>query len=153
MINGEYFFRIDNGFGNCSSITFTTPAADGSFSFNIPISQIPAGADTLFVRVRDDIENRWSITKFFVSPSGSLLPLTLLDFTVTKNGNIAQLKWQTANEVNTSHFDIERSTDGVNFTAIGKVDAAGNSFDQRTILLMMMFPACQQARFIIVCKW
>ncbi len=63
VINGEYFFTTDEGFGNCSSVTFTVPAADGLFQINIPRNSIPLGADTLFVRVRDDIENRWSITK------------------------------------------------------------------------------------------
>jgi hypothetical protein len=41
------------------------------------------------------------------------------------------LQWETSNEVNTSHFIIERSTDARNFTAIGKTEAAGNSNGQK----------------------
>ena len=126
VMNGEYFFTTDEGFGNCSAVTFAVPAADGSFEIDIPRNSIPLGADTLFVRVRDDIENRWSITQILGNISGAL-PLTLLNFNVTKQDNIAQINWQTANEINTSHFDIQRSTDGVNFTTVGSVNAAGTS--------------------------
>ena len=56
-----------------------------------------------------------------------LLPLTLLNFNAVKQNNKVQLSWKTANEVNTSHFNIQRSTNVVNFTTIGKVNAAGTS--------------------------
>ena len=37
------------------------------------------------------------------------------------------LKWNTSSEFNSSHFEIERSFDGVNFVAVGTKQAAGNS--------------------------
>lgn len=89
----EYFFDTDQGFGNCASVAVITPFADGSISFNIPRNQIPQAADTLFLRVQDDIENRWSITQYLENIS-TALPLTLLNFTATKENNITQLKWQ-----------------------------------------------------------
>ena len=55
------------------------------------------------------------------------LPLELGVFTATKNNNTALLQWTTYQEVNTDQFIIERSTDGISFTAIGTVTAAGNS--------------------------
>jgi hypothetical protein len=122
VLNGEYFFTTDNGFGNCIPVTFAVPSADGSFTINIPRNSIPLGADSLFVRVRDDIENRWSITQILNNITGAL-PLTLLDFTVIKQNDVAQVNWQTSNEVNVSHFNIERSSDGVNFTKVGIVNA------------------------------
>ena len=45
--------------------------------------------------------------------------------------NTALLQWETSNEVNTSHFIIERSSDARNFTAIGNTPAAGNSNGQK----------------------
>ena len=96
-----------------------------TFSFNIPRNTIPAGADTLFIRVQDDIENRWSITQW--NDISAALPLTLLNFTVTKRNTTAQLNWQTANEVNTAYFNVQRSTDGINFTTVGKLAAKGSS--------------------------
>jgi len=53
------------------------------------------------------------------------LPLHLLSFTCTKQTGYNQLQWQTAGEVNTKSFDIEKSRDGINFTAITSVPAAG----------------------------
>jgi hypothetical protein len=122
VLNGEYFFKTDLGFGSCDAVSFAVPTTDGSFLINIARNTIPADADTLFLRVRDDIENRWSITQILGNISGAL-PLTLLNFIVTNQDAVAQLTWQTANEINTSHFNIQRSTDGVSFTTVGKVNA------------------------------
>jgi hypothetical protein len=55
------------------------------------------------------------------------LPVTLLNFTSTLLNNTVKLQWQTTTEINSSYFLIERSNDGVNFSGIGKVNAAGNS--------------------------
>jgi hypothetical protein len=122
IINGEYFFKTDNGFGDCNPVTFATPSADGSFVIDIPKNTIPAEADTLFVRIRDDIENRWSITQ--ILPNLKALPLTLLNFSAVKEFNTSRLYWQTTNEVNTAYFNIQRSTDGSHFSNVGVVNAA-----------------------------
>jgi 1,4-alpha-glucan branching enzyme len=57
------------------------------------------------------------------------LPVTWLGFTAQAAANsTALLNWSTTNEVNNSYFEVERSTDGINFTAIGDVNAAtGNN--------------------------
>lgn len=122
IINGEYFFKTDNGFGDCTPVVFATPSADGSFTFNIPAVQIPIDADTLFVRVRDDVLNRWSLTRWTQVSTGGL-PLTLLNFAAFKQSDRVQLKWQTTNEVNTAYFNVQRSTDAVHFTTVGVVSA------------------------------
>ena len=121
VANGEYFFRIDNGYGGSNPVVFATPSADGTFSFIIPSAQIPSNADTLFVRVRDDAESRWSLTRMAIV--NTALPLTFLDFTGVKKLDIIQLNWQTTNEINTASFNVERSTDGMHFTSIGVVKA------------------------------
>ncbi len=59
--------------------------------------------------------------------SDCLLPVELLNFTYTLVNRTVELKWQTAEEISSDYFLIEHSADGVNFTAIGKVAAAGNS--------------------------
>jgi Secretion system C-terminal sorting domain len=55
------------------------------------------------------------------------LPVTLLEFTAQKAGNTSLLQWKTAGEVDNSYFSIERSSDGKNFNAIGKVPGQGNT--------------------------
>ncbi|WP_121353757.1 SBBP repeat-containing protein [Flavisolibacter nicotianae] len=66
------------------------------------------------------------ISKFNEASSGPL-PLTLLQFSVTQQSAANYLVWQTANELNTQAFIIERGTNGINFTNIDSVPAAGNS--------------------------
>ena len=130
VINAEYFFDTDLGVGNCTSVALANPSSDGSFTINIPRNQIPIGADSLFVRVQDDTENRWSLTQILNNISGAL-PLTLLNLSATKNDNNVTLTWQTINEVNTAYFNIQRSVDAVNFTTVGKVNANGNNSLQK----------------------
>lgn len=55
------------------------------------------------------------------------LPIELNSFVATTDNNNVILKWQTANEVNSNYFDVERSDDGQFFFSIGKVNASGNS--------------------------
>ncbi len=60
------------------------------------------------------------------------IPVNLLSFTALRISNkVNQLNWSTSQEQNTSHFILERSTDGRNFTTIGQVTAAGNSSVQQ----------------------
>ena len=57
----------------------------------------------------------------------SALPVTLISFNGEEIEKEAVLNWQTANEANASHFEVERSIDVRNFQKIGRVEAAGNS--------------------------
>jgi ELWxxDGT repeat protein len=60
-------------------------------------------------------------------PVEGVLPLTLSDFKGRLSGNDGLLNWKTSAEQNTSHFEIEKSIDGKNFSKAGTVTAAGNS--------------------------
>jgi hypothetical protein len=63
-----------------------------------------------------------------INSSFTTLPVLLTHFSANagKNYNV-DLHWETANELNSKHFIIERSTDGLSFKAIDQVTAAGNS--------------------------
>ncbi len=69
------------------------------------------------------------------------LPLKLGDFTAVKKATGIQLNWETITEQNTSHFEIEKSTDGINFSYLGRVTAAGNSTDKLTYAFTDVNPA------------
>ncbi len=69
------------------------------------------------------------------------LPLKMGDFTAVKKSAGIQLDWETLSEENTSHFDVERSTDGIHFSYIGKVNAAGNSSDKLAYTFTDVNPA------------
>jgi hypothetical protein len=69
-----------------------------------------------------------SFSSFYFSSSNFTLPLDLLTFTGRlQNNNSVLLTWKTENEVNTSHFEIERSIDGNRFNGIGNVSANGRN--------------------------
>lgn len=55
------------------------------------------------------------------------LPVKLLSFSGRPENNSVKLFWVTASEENNDFFTLERSTDGYNFSKIGKVKGAGNS--------------------------
>lgn len=66
-------------------------------------------------------------SKFATIQNSITLPVELISFTGTKQAEEVLLKWVTASEKNSDYFVVEKSTDGINFTAIGNVSAAGNS--------------------------
>jgi hypothetical protein len=57
----------------------------------------------------------------------NILPITLLNFTAEKNGKSVLLKWTTASETNNDYFELEKSTDAINFRVVAKIKGAGYS--------------------------
>jgi hypothetical protein len=55
------------------------------------------------------------------------LPIELISFTGQCNGNIIELKWVTATEINNDYYTVERSMNNMSWETIGQVDGAGNS--------------------------
>ena len=54
-------------------------------------------------------------------------PVKLVSFDAVLLGNKVDISWATATEINSDHFEIERSVDGKNFVLAGKVSSSGNS--------------------------
>ncbi|HEY6977225.1 MAG TPA: T9SS type A sorting domain-containing protein, partial [Chitinophagaceae bacterium] len=67
--------------------------------------------------------NRFSI----VNPSSIILPVKFVGFKAYQNGNEVRIDWTAVNEINVHHYEIEKSTDGVRFTTIDRVDIIKNS--------------------------
>ncbi len=59
----------------------------------------------------------------------SVLPVELTSFVALCNAtnDEVSVRWTTATEHNSSHFNVERSVDGFNWNTLTSVDAAGNS--------------------------
>ena len=56
----------------------------------------------------------------------STLPVEIASFNTTVNNKTVKAVWQTASELNTSHFNVQHSTNGNNFANIGTVQAKGS---------------------------
>jgi len=57
----------------------------------------------------------------------TVLPVNLIAFSAAKQQTTVALNWRTANEINNSHFDIERSVDSKIFYSIGTVKGLNNT--------------------------
>jgi hypothetical protein len=104
--------------------------ATGLDNVNINPATLPAGNSTLTIFVTDQtplsrsyrptsgyvFSQTWTITR-------GALPLEWLNFDAKREQNHALLTWQTAQEQNVSHFEVQRSFDGKNFQSIGFVKA------------------------------
>jgi hypothetical protein len=67
---------------------------------------------------------------FLAKLANLALPVEFASFDLSKKGLQTVLcEWTTASEINNDHFEIERSTDNLNFEKVGQVTGAGNSFD------------------------
>lgn len=89
-----------------------------------------------------------TVTSFSPFTFGSLtsgplnpLPVTMLSFEGSLNADKkVDLQWKTATEINTDYFTVEKSRDGVNFSQLTIVDAAGNSNDVRKYAMIDPLP-------------
>lgn len=57
---------------------------------------------------------------FTIGSIAVVLPLQLIEFSGQRSGSGNQIKWVVTNEVNTNEYELQRSTDGLNFTSINK---------------------------------
>lgn len=65
-----------------------------------------------------------------ISVALSALPVELMKFESLVKSDLIELSWSTATERNSDHFEVERSSDGVNFENVSSVHSkasAGNS--------------------------
>ncbi|MBS1684117.1 MAG: T9SS type A sorting domain-containing protein [Bacteroidetes bacterium] len=77
-----------------------------------------------------------------LSPNGVALPVQLMYLTATPVDNsYLRLDWATASEINNRGFEVQRSTDGINYEVIGWVDGHVNSntkleysYDDRSVV-------------------
>ncbi|MCB9261801.1 MAG: DUF4347 domain-containing protein [Flavobacteriales bacterium] len=84
------------------------------------------------VRVSDDptdfsksLQNNGEVEDFQVA-NVTPIPVELVYLNAEWGGNNAVVNWQTATELNNSHFVVERSFDGVNFEAVGVLRSLAN---------------------------
>jgi hypothetical protein len=106
--------------------TYTDPAVygvftDNNFQFVVPRAALPFfPAGTRLVAL--GIEPVTGNTSEF-GPSALLLPVTLTNFKGQLVDGLVKLSWTTSREINSSHFVIEKSLDGISYSAIGQVNS------------------------------
>lgn len=114
----------------------------GGSLYDIPHG-IVESADKGFVAVGESYSNNGNLNSNYglndcwvVKLAPDLLPLTIVKFTTAPSNSPnrgefkAKLNWETANELNVSHFNIQLSTTGSNFINVGTVKANNKSYNQ-----------------------
>jgi len=119
---------ILNGSASGSAIaSYTWTKISGPASFSIvsassavtKVSGLVLGTYRFELRV---VDIRGFVSRDTVSVNVStILPVNIVSFNAAMRNNKTSLTWVTASEVNCSHYIIERSSDGRNFTGIGQV--------------------------------
>ena len=83
-------------------------------------------------------------SSFYLHGGATSLPAGLLTFAGQKEGSVNKLRWTTTSEQNNRGFDVQRSTDGVNYVSIGFVNSlavGGNSADNLNYTFVDNAPA------------
>ncbi len=120
--NNLYFVYVNNVFVgqlakfDGSSISLITNPEIGSINYLNPV----VFNNNLYFRYYNS-NNKYQLAKF----TDAALPLTLLSFTAVQQASGVTTNWQTANEINVSHFTLQRSSDGSLFTSIVNVSSTG----------------------------
>jgi len=73
-----------------------------------------------------------SFSRWTLAPDNNPLPVHFILFNTKCEENKVLITWKTAQEQNSSHFNVERSNDGIRWTVIGNLPAAFNSSSERS---------------------
>ncbi len=113
--------------GHVTSITTSTvPSSSGSFGFTVKTPNAP-GSETFTVTATYNTAGATGCTAIGVV-SVNTTPIELLSFVGKQtNSGAVKLNWVTASEKDNALFMVERSNNGVDFTAVGEVKGSGNS--------------------------
>jgi len=111
----------------------TTVTADIFTVTNINISQLTIKCGTEGTTSSNTARKYSFFPAAITYPAAIItLPVRLVTFSATLNNDSkADLKWTTASEANVSHFVVEKSYDGINFSDAGIVFAFGNTNDTK----------------------
>ena len=84
--------------------------------------------------------NITTFSPFIVASDAAVLPVELLYFYGKKEGENVRLDWQTATEINNSHFDVEWSIDGISFEKIGEIAGVGTTNEVQSYDFLHLSP-------------
>jgi hypothetical protein len=97
---------------------------DGKPTVEILVDPIAEGATTVDIPFKAiDNAGLESLVAGHAVVNSSALPVKLVAFKVAAEGRIANLSWNTTEEVNSDYFDIQHSSDAVSWKTIGKVES------------------------------
>jgi Secretion system C-terminal sorting domain len=138
------------------TINFTDPANDDNLDATLRLSYFDAELNStdetkLVHWKREDLSGTWmqqgptanitrntgedwvqlthigSLSNWTLAEGSATLPVEFTFINVACDDNAAIISWQTATEINTNHFEVQRSLNGRDWTTIASQRAAGQS--------------------------
>jgi hypothetical protein len=132
IMQAEYFFDADPGIGSATPIPITT-IDDFTFTTSLPVGGLPDGDHYLFVRAKDESDT-WSLYQPTLFTVSSVVPVGLTNFSAERKGEVVDLFWTTASELNNDFFEVERwiqkgedTYTEKSFAVIGRVEGSGTT--------------------------
>lgn len=125
VITAAYFCSYNNGSGIVDVARGTIPALPlGTVVKYIVSAWHSSGGLEIFAIGGTNTSS--SAATVFTYTVGSVLPITIMGFSAKKEMETVKLTWSTSQEINTSHYEIYSSDNGINFNNIGTRKASGN---------------------------
>lgn len=123
----NHFFDLPNGIGIGNTNTTSNPWNSANTCNTATLLSLNCNT------ARIEIEGPGISHRFVNFPlSYSALPVQLTNFTATTSANKIKLSWQTASEINSDFFAVERSADGNQWEELVKINGAGDSDSARS---------------------
>ena len=116
--------------GSCNSFTGVGPVPPGGNANNFePVLNVVAGQQFMICFSNYSSAFTTVPLDFYGTASVACITLSveLTSFEATNMRAYNLIEWSTASEVNNSHFELERSTDGVEFVQIATIEGNGST--------------------------
>lgn len=102
-------------------------------SFGVGLNQLYTGSATFRIYFWNGaLDGTIRLDNVKITHSFTTLPIELVYFNGYLNYNKVDFEWMTASELNNSHYELEKSSDGFDFANIATISSVGNS-QQNTI--------------------
>lgn len=118
LSNTLFLGGAGDGFAHQSNNSISNNIFRGSIGDGMVHSTNNAVSNNIF---RGGDGDGWNAVIFPMGP----LPVKLLSFTAEYAGKTHLVKWVTTEEINTNHFEVQRSANGRDFTSIGNATPMG----------------------------
>lgn len=116
---GMYLSTNGNSISNMDGIYYLTPSTINGAAGTVRAQKVFEASG-----YTDLTSNAW--------PEYTTLPVNFGDIFITKDNANAIVKWETYSEQNASHYEVEYSTNALDFSKAGEVYAYGNSAIKHT---------------------
>jgi len=129
ILSNESYSRTDSlySLNAIFSMSYDSINWTGTYQDTLPQPIIAKGGQTIFFHVAPYFEGLKGTYLLELSViRTAVTPVIIENISAAGNNKIISINWHTSNELNTTHFIIQHSTDGTSFIDIGTIKAIGN---------------------------